>query len=90
MKFIFKVSVLTLFLIVIFYTLNEFREAYTDLITSISDHFENIKGLVPNQHIIDASKNFCIRLISLMVTLILVLVLLAIVLLLIGILMIKC
>jgi len=89
MKSIFKISVVILFLIVIFYTLNEFREAYIDLITSISDHFDSIKGLVPNQHIIDASKNFCIRLISLMVTLILVLVLLAIVLTLVGILMIK-
>ena len=88
--FVWRVLVVVVFLIVIFYVLYEFKIAFTELITSLREHFEHAKKVVPNQYIVKASEDFCAKLLTLMMVIVLVLVLLAIVLTLVGALLVKC
>lgn len=86
---VWRVLVVVVFLVIIFYILYEFKVAYTELTTSLREHFEHAKKVVPNPYIVEASEDFCVKLLTLMVGIVLVLVLLAIVLTLVGALMIK-
>jgi len=84
-----KLTAAIVLVIIVLFLLQEFGIAYTQLKHSIEEYFKKARGLVPNKLVIDASKEFCMKLLTLMVAIVMVLVLLALVMTLVGIILMK-
>ena len=89
MRVLVKLTVAIVLVLIVLFLLQEFGIAYSELKRSVEEHFRKARRLVPNRFVIDASKEFCMKLLTLMVAIVMVLVLLALVMTLVGIILMK-